>query len=309
MRLLKLSAVVVAGVLLALLFTAPQMVSVFAAKLAGASACPWRSLASLPHDLKELGTLRQAASERIRLAGEEPETALQLFRTPTRQFWIKRTGEGMNGHQLLAFVLAEQEWIGKLHPDHGVRPGDVVVDVGAHVGTFGDDALRRGAARVIMLEPDPVNGECIRRNFRREIAEGKVVLVPEGAWSSVDTLDFHVSGNNSGMGSVVQASIPTGTVKVPVRPLDDILRSIGVDRVDFVKMDIEGAEREALRGMANLLRKWKPRLMLDSYHLEDDDVVLPATVASLNPAYSPHRKVCCLWGSTGKSLPYVVFYD
>src|SRR5207248_1330379 len=78
----------------------------------------------------------------------------------------------------------------------GVRPGDIVVDVGAHIGTFGDDALRRGASRVIMVEPDPLNLECIRRNFRDEIAAGRVVVIPEGAWSKTDSLNFEIGVAN-----------------------------------------------------------------------------------------------------------------
>jgi hypothetical protein len=54
-----------------------------------------------------------------------------------------------------------------------------------------------------MVEPDPVNVECIRRNFATEIASGKVVVAPEGAWSKPDVLRFSVGVANSGTGSFV----------------------------------------------------------------------------------------------------------
>jgi FkbM family methyltransferase len=142
-----------------------------------------------------------------------------------------------------------------------VQSGDVVVDVGAHVGTFGDDALRRGASKVILIEPDPVNVECIRRNFAQEIAGGRVIVVPEGAWSSRSTLKFSTGVSNSGTGSFVVQEEGSKTLSIPVRPLDDILAGLGIGKIDYIKIDIEGAEREALKGARQTLRRWRPVLM------------------------------------------------
>ena len=63
-----------------------------------------------------------------------------------------------------------------------------------------------------------------------------------------------------------------------------MLRAVGVAKVDFIKMDIEGAERDALKGAAQTLKTYKPRLMLDMYHRPDDAVVLPhGSVAGSRP--------------------------
>ena len=76
-------------------------------------------------------------------------------------------------------------------------------------------------------------------------------------------------------------------------------------------MDIEGAEREALRGAAATLRRYKPRLMLDSYHLKDDDVVLPAVIHELNPGYRSFCAICApsRWADDNRVVPYAVFYQ
>jgi hypothetical protein len=50
-------------------------------------------------------------------------------------------------------------------------------------------------------------------------------------------------------------------------------------------MDIEGAEREALKGAADVLRKNRPRLMIAMYHRRDDMDVIPRVIAEANPAY------------------------
>lgn len=84
-----------------------------------------------------------------------------MFDTATRPFWIEKNGTDSDGEHLLAFVIAEQQGISESAPDCSVRKNDVVLDIGAHIKTFGDDALRRGAPKVIMVEPNPVKVECI----------------------------------------------------------------------------------------------------------------------------------------------------
>ena len=52
-----------------------------------------------------------------------------------------------------------------------IRPGDTVVDCGAHVGLFTKLALKQGADRVVAIEPDPANVACLESNLGPEIAE------------------------------------------------------------------------------------------------------------------------------------------
>ena len=92
-------------------------------------------------------------------AKQDDPLGIQLFDTDTRPFWIKKNGTDPDGQHLLAFVIAEQQWISEAAPDCSVRKTDVVLDIGAYIGTFGDDALRRGATKAIVVELDPVNVE------------------------------------------------------------------------------------------------------------------------------------------------------
>lgn len=277
----------------------------------GNRGCTWEKLVSYPRATQRMTELEKVTLGTLSVIGTDESLGIELIQTPTRTFWIKKTGESMDGKALLAFVLAEQVWISHEEPGHEVRSGDVVVDVGAHIGTFGDDALRRGASKVVMVEPDPVNVECIRRNFKEEIASGRVVLIPEGAWSKLDTLDFGVGVGNSGTGSLVVNEPGMKKIKVPVRPLDEMLQLASISKVDFIKMDIEGAEREALKGAAATIKKNKPRLMLDSYHLEDDDVVLPALIHDIDPEYHSVCAICSpsRFADSNRIVPYAVFFE
>jgi hypothetical protein len=82
-----------------------------------------------------------------------------------------------------------------------------------------------------------------------------------------------------------------------------------MSRVDFIKMDIQGAEREALKSAAETLRKWRPRLALDSYHLPDDAALLPNVIAAANPDYHLECGPCERNTNHGDRIsPHVTFY-
>jgi FkbM family methyltransferase len=185
----------------------------------------------------------------------------------------------------------------------------VVIDCGAHVGVFTHKALERGARKVVAVEPNPLNVECLRRNFASEIAGGRVVVYPQGVWSADSTLSLSVSRNNTAMGSVV-IDRHAGSIQVPLTTVDKIVAELNLETVDFIKMDIEGAEREALKGAAQTLGRFKPRLMLDSYHLADDPEVLPRIIAAAQPAYRMTCGACEPLDKDGSRwVPHVLYFS
>ena len=73
-----------------------------------------------------------------------------------------------------------------------------------------------------------------------------------------------------------------GEIEMPVTTIDDVL---GDRRLTYVKMNIEGAEIDALRGGRNAIRKWRPRLAISVYHRASDLWRIPQQVLELNPDY------------------------
>jgi hypothetical protein len=67
--------------------------------------------------------------------------------------------------------------------------------------------------------------------------------------------------------------------------LDSFVEERGLARIDFIKADIEGAERDMLKGATRVLRDFAPKLAICTYHLADDPVVLEAIIKSANPGY------------------------
>ena len=197
------------------------------------------------------------------------------------------------GKDLLAFILWELTVQRVFESGQAViRKGDTVIDCGAHVGLFTKFALKQGADRVVAIEPDPLNVACLESNLGPEIAEGRVIVVKAGVWSKKTRLTLYESlDGNSGENTFVEELPNSNKVEgLPVLPLDDIVANLKLDRVDFIKMDIEGSERFAIQGATETLRRFKPRMAICVYHFSDDQTVIPALVRRDQPDYQIHAK-------------------
>src|ERR1035441_8116956 len=130
----------------------------------------------------------------------QTETGYKLWSTPKGEFWVPDTSD-----QIIAILLAQQQR--KIYGDAasgGVRAGDIVLDGGAHVGTYVRTALDAGAAKVIAIEPSPEALVCLRRNFARDIASGRVIVYPKGLWDEEKRLVFYANGNGAAGDSFVE---------------------------------------------------------------------------------------------------------
>jgi FkbM family methyltransferase len=209
----------------------------------------------------------------------------ELVETPRGQYWNSR-------HEpLIGFLLAEQET--DIYGDvaHGVRPGDIVLDCGADIGAYTRTALNRGAKLVIAIEPAPTSVDALRRTFEREIGEGRVIVYPKGVWDKVAELELEVSngGTMSGSSFVTHDVRRPGKIKVPLTTIDLLIEELHLPKVDFVKMDIEGSEKQALRGAAQTIRRFHPRMALSTEHLPDDATAIPSTVKTIRADYAFER--------------------
>jgi FkbM family methyltransferase len=218
---------------------------------------------------------------------ERDPQGLDLVETPLGQYWTVKNDRFLN------FSLAEEAVDIYGQRDEGPRRGDVVLDCGANIGVFTHKALSAGARLVVAIEPTPISVECLRRNFAREIAEGRVIVYPKGVWNRVDTLELATEGEGNSVGnSVVFGRDLKNKIQVPLTTIDLLTAELHLDRVDFIKMDIEGAEKQALTGAAETIRKYRPRMAIASEHLPDDFTAIPQTVKAIWPGYRVTPSSC-----------------
>ena len=146
-----------------------------------------------------------------------------------------------------------------------LKPGDTFVDVGANWGYFTLLSSEKvgTSGRVISIEADPRNFALLERNVaRNRLEQVRCLHVAAGQQpGSLTMLGFHEAQSNKGVSYVVGNSassegntgriIQSGavTIEVPADTIDSLMAKEGVQRVDLLKMDIEGAEALALPGM------------------------------------------------------------
>ena len=208
-----------------------------------------------------LGTSRNVRQRAADLGAQlrvirEDQDGLFLYSTPFGEIWMPQAGD-LNS---LAMVLAEQELQIYGAPDGaGVHAGDVVIDAGAHAGLFAREALKAGARKVITFEVTPKSNLALRRNLAKEIADGRVIVIEKGVWFEEGTLGLQVIENCSICNSVSHPWMGS-TMQVPLTTIDKVVETLPLARVDFIKLDIENAEANALRGAKQTIARFHPRL-------------------------------------------------
>lgn len=127
-----------------------------------------------------------------------------------------------------------------------------VVDVGANIGLYSLLFWRLAGpeGRVYAVEPDALMASALRDNLARNGASASVFACAAGA--SLGRAALHRNAVNSGDNRLgrLSALVQAGEVMVPVRPLSELIPE---DRVDFVKIDVQGWEAEVLSGMSGLI--------------------------------------------------------
>lgn len=252
----------------------------FAIKAVGRSpVCPMRNALAADRNLQLQIRYSNEILRSSKVVEKDP-AGYHLVDTHYGRWWIPEGND-----YVLPFTLAEQVREVYGTGEYAVRSGDIVLDCGANIGDWTRVALDHGAKLVVGFEPGPENLECYRRNFKDEIAAGRVVVVPKGVWDRDDILLLKRDPHNSAADSFVMLSDGTPGVKAPLTTIDKAVAELKLAHVDYIKMDIEGAEARALAGARDTLAKYHPQLSIAAEHMPGDEVRIPQVVKSLWPGY------------------------
>jgi FkbM family methyltransferase len=214
-----------------------------------------------------------------RLQPEDPSRSV-VYRL--RSGAVFEMDRGPHGVKVINLVWGNR--IYQPSPSFVPQQGWVVLDIGAHKGTFTIQAARCGA-RVVAVEPAEYNLRRLRRNV--ELNQPTEVQVVESAVTEKGgTISMVLDAANSGQGHV-GAEVQSTAVEVPSCTLEDVLEAAGTPEVDLMKMDIEGAERDILLGSSEAVIRRIRRMVLE-YHPEQRPAV--ATAQSLAAAAEPVGK-------------------
>ncbi|HEY5188889.1 MAG TPA: FkbM family methyltransferase [Solirubrobacteraceae bacterium] len=203
-----------------------------------------------------------------------------------------------------------QQYWAPNHPEARPREGDVVVDGGGYLGetALWFAHLVGETGRVLTFEFEQGALDVLRGNLHANPALASRIAINEHAlW---DEPGHELPILVSGPGTTVMAGTPEPDDEgnrpveqlVPTTSIDALVGSGELERVDFLKLDIEGAEPAALRGAEQTLRRFTPRLALAAYHRFDDMWALMRQIDQIDLGYqfamahfTPHHEETVLY--------------
>ena len=166
------------------------------------------------------------------------------------------------------------------------RSGDTVMDLG---GCWGDTALYfancvGNDGKVFSFEFIPSNISIFKQNLAlNPILQRVVNLIDRPVWHESDLEVFYT---DLGPGSWVSFDRPEAfDGRVETISIDDAVQQNDINKVDFIKMDIEGAEPEALKGAVRTIEKFRPKLAISIYHNLSHFSQIPSFIDSLGLGY------------------------
>jgi FkbM family methyltransferase len=151
----------------------------------------------------------------------------------------------------------------------GLKPGDVVLDVGAYCGLSSIGFARRvgEAGRVYAFEPDPENFAALQKN-RESFGLKNLSAEKFAIWKESGTLEFQADGTaGASVGTV--SGRRNSTVQVNATTLGDFAASQALPRIDLIKIDAEGSEADILLSSRALLRQFRPALIVELHPVHD----------------------------------------
>jgi FkbM family methyltransferase len=165
------------------------------------------------------------------------------------------------------------------------RADEILIDCGAFNGdSIGDFLERRNGnfGQIIAIEPDPINCKALHARVASLPSgmQDRITIIQKATGSTHEMVNFNVTGT-------VGSSIGDGSYIVNCDPLDDILVDIAPT---FIKMDIEGAELDALIGARQVITAHTPTLAVCLYHAQEHLWQIPLLIQSFSDQYSFHLR-------------------
>ncbi len=162
----------------------------------------------------------------------------------------------------------------------------VFLDIGANVGKYsvilGKQLKDKG--KVFSFEPEPSNLQALIKNLKSNNLTN-VKIIPLACSDKKAILNFYINKNNSGGHSLKYKT--NNKISVEANTLDNLLKPFKLKRVDLMKIDVEGAESDVLKGAIKPLKKFHPKIIFEAW----DDKYLQKCLDVLKPLGYKVKKI------------------
>ena len=172
--------------------------------------------------------------------------------------------------------------------DVTVKENDVVIDAGAWIGDFSAYAASKGAI-AYAFEPVSRNFELLEKtanlnSYKLGGEKGVIYPINKGLGDKEHNLKIYINEKDSA-GNSIYLTKSKIIEEISITTLDKFIEENYVNKLDFIKSDIEGGELDLLKGATNVLKKFAPKLAICSYHSPKDPALLEQIILEANPRY------------------------
>ncbi|MGZ3902829.1 MAG: FkbM family methyltransferase [Bacteroidia bacterium] len=172
-----------------------------------------------------------------------------------------------------------------------LNAGDVVIDAGANIGMFSALASYKGAS-VFSFEPVPQNQKLLEIT---KLLNKNITVCPLALSDNIGKMDLSMEEEGN-IGSFMESKNSKNTFQVDCITLDEFAAKNKLQKISFIKADIEGAERKLLSGATEVLKNFAPKLSICTYHYPEDPKLLEKIILKANPRYKIYHRWKKLYG-------------
>lgn len=159
------------------------------------------------------------------------------------------------------------------NPKVNLKKGDIVLDVGAFIGLSSMIFSKKIGEEGRVYAIEPVMHDVIKRNIEANKLNN-IIIIPKAIGNELGKIDIEIS-DYGGDASITKRDFTKGhyTMKkvVELSTLDLLVNELELKKIDFIKIDIEGAEELAIRGADKLIKRFRPKWSISSYHIDFDN--------------------------------------
>lgn len=172
-----------------------------------------------------------------------------------------------------------------------IENNDICIDCGAHCGDSTIYMIKEKAQHVFSFEIDNDLCNIAKKNLATSSLNEKASII-NAAISNISGDAFFIPAalNSSGSGQIVHNNIKD-SVKIKSYSIDDFCTINNIEP-NFIKMNIEGSEINAIKGGESIIKKYKPKLAISIYHSWNDRIEIPLLLHDLVPEYKMYLKKC-----------------
>jgi len=168
-------------------------------------------------------------------------------------------------------VMTSEAWEPYVKEVFKTKKSDVVIDVGAHIGTYCiPKAIEVGQeGKVIAFEPNPINIHVLKKNIFENHLEN-ISLIEKAVSEKADNVKLSLSDDP--MLSMITKESNQNTVDVETVPLDSLLEKFSLEKVNWLKIDAEGSEISVLKGAKKMISKFHPKIIVETREENEEEM-------------------------------------